>query len=413
MSGNPSQTDPNAPSAGDTSTPRPTIARRSNRTGIYVAVAVVIIVILVVLVGAAAGWFTAKKSTAAAGSCPTAVTLDGNGANFILPLVTSWGASYQSSTSNLVSYDPAGAGAGITALTDKLVDFAATDEPLNTTQYNALPGTILTLPITGGALAVVLNIPGVTSHINLTGSIIAEIYLGQITTWNATPIQSINPGVSLPSSSIVPVVRSDAAGTTFVLTNFLSEDSSAWATGPGTGIQVSWPKVANELAVKGNSLLAKTVSTTANTIGYVDLTDTLNTVGLNYAKVENPAGTFVLPTVNDTASAIANASATIHFPAITSNWANVSLVNAPGAGSYPLATFSYFLVYKAVDIGYAPSQSKAQVIVQWLNWVVTTGQTFASGLNYVPVPSALLSLDKAALGNMTFDGSAIPSCTTG
>jgi len=375
---------------------------------------VLIIVVAGVAIGYEENWF---GSSPKAGTC-TGVTLQGNGAQFVLPLVNQWTSAYKTQTSNLVNYPAAGSGTGITDFSEHppLIDFAITDDPLTASEVSALPATALTIPVVGGALAIVYNLPGLTGHLNLTGPVLAGIYNGSIGTWNNSAIQAINPGVSLPSATILTVHRSDAAGTTYVLTDFLSQESAGWAAGPGKGISISWPSAPSQVGIKGNSALLTEVQTTSDSIGYSDLTDVLTaTKAIQYAAVENPKGNFIVPDAANTASAIADKSATTTFPASDGNWYNVSMVNAQGTGDYPLATFAYLFVYQNVTDGFEPSLLKAQVLVQWLNWVLTTGQTYANStaleLYYVPLPAALLTIDNAGVQSMTFNGAAIPSCT--
>ena len=386
------------------------VRRASSRTGVYAAIVVIIVVVLVVVVGFQYHWFGGKSNSTAPGACPSGTTLQGNGANFILALVSAWQQSYNTATGNRVDYTPGGAGAGITALQQYTVDFAATDDPLNSSQTTGMHGSVLTLPITGGALAIVYNLPGLTKPISLTGPVLADIYLGKITMWNDPAIANNNTGLTLPPQPIGPVVRSDAAGTTYVLTDFLSQDSPTWASSIGKGISVPFPHVSGLVAIKGNSALASYVQTTSYTIGYVDLTDVLNLPGLQYAKVLNPAGVYVLPTVASTASAIANRSALTTFPSASGDWQTVSMVNSPGTSDYPLATLAYFFVYKEVNDGFQPSLAKAQVLVQWLNYVITTGQSVADSYYYVALSSQLVTLDTTALQTMTFNGASIPTC---
>lgn len=378
---------------------------------IYAIIAVVIIV--VAGLGAAYGLgYIGKKSSSPPGSCGTGQTVIGAGANFIFPLVSAWEVGYASASGNKVSYSPVGAGTGITDITDKTVDFAATDDPLNASEVANLGGdTVLTLPISGGAETIVYNLPGLTAPISLNGSVLAQIYLGDITTWNSAPIAALNPSVSLPSNAIQTVHRSDASGATFVFTNFLSDESSAWKSGPGAGIQIAWPNPSTPYVAKSsNSQLAAYVLATPYSIGYSDLSDTLNDPGLQFAKVQNPSGKFVLPTVADTTSAIQDIVANTTFPANSASWDSVTMLNAPAPGDYPLATLSYFFVYQALDKGYEPSEAKAKVIWQFLNWTIGPGQLDNTALYYAPLPPALVSLDQTGLKTLTYGGSALPSC---
>jgi phosphate transport system substrate-binding protein len=325
--------------------------------------------------------------------------------------VSQWESSYGSATANQVTYSAGGAGAGVSSLTDRTVDFAATDDPLNASQRALLLSPVLTLPVTAGALAIVYNLPGVTQPIQLSGPILADIYLGSVTNWNDSAIASDNTGVALPDQTIVTVHRSDPAGTTYVLTDFLTHDSPAWAAGPGRGIDVTFPSnPPTAIAQHGNSGLAGYVGSNPYTIGYVDLTDVLLTPGLQYAKVLNPAGHYILPTLADTASAIANRSAVTQFPSTADDWGNVSMVNSAGTSDYPLSTFAYFFVYQAFEAGNSPSLERAQVLEQWLQWVITSGQNDSANLYYVTLPPALVTLVHQGLTTLTFNGQAIPTC---
>lgn len=395
-----------------TSPSPPIVRRKSNRTAVYALVAVLLVVVLIAAVAVEAGWFTSKKSPAKGGAaaCPTGVTLSQAGAAFVNSLVTNWATQFASATGNQVSYNPAGSGTGITDLQDGQVDLASTDDPLNATQTAAFPSQLLTLPVTGGALTLIYTLPGVTTPLNLSGPVVADILTGAITAWNDPRIADNNTGVSLPSNTIVPIVRSDQAGTTFVLTDFLSQESPAWASKVGKGIQVHFPVVTGEEQVKGNSLELTTVEKTNYGFGYSDLTDTLAAGTLQYARVLNPSGSYILPTLADTASAIADKSQGTTFPGATGSWESVSMVNAPGTGDYPLATLAYFFVYQDLSKGYQPSTEKAQVIWQWLNWTIGPGQALAAGYDYVSIPSALVTIDQAGLASLTYGGTPLTAC---
>jgi phosphate ABC transporter phosphate-binding protein len=275
----------------------------------------------------------------------------------------------------------------------------------------------LSLPFVGGALTIIYNLPGVSGHLNLTGALLAEIYQGNITAWNDPAIAAINPGVTFPSNSIVTVHRSDNAGTTYVLSDYLSQSSAYWSAHIGKGISISFPKISGALGVKGNSLVISTVASNKYTIGYSDLTDVLTSSSPpQYAAIKNPAGSFVVPTIANTVSAISDKVASMPtIPSSSGNWFNVSMVNANGTGDYPIATFLYMFVYKATDKGFTPTLAKSQVLQLWLNWVVTTGQEYAdqsqpSQLYYAPLPATVVSVDQAGISTMTFDGATIPAC---
>ncbi len=395
-------------------TPVPKIVRRRNLTPVYVAVAIVVIAGIVVAAGFQAGWFSAKSPSGPGTSvhaCPTGITLSGAGANIVNTLVTAWAPAFNTETGDQVSYNPAGSGTGVADLQSAQVDFAASDAPLNSTQTAGFPDPVLTLPVTSGALTVIYTLPGITSPVQLTGSVLAGIFNGSITNWNATPISSINPSLRLPSATIIPIVRSDGAGTTYVLTDFLSQDNPPWASSVGKGLTVAFPHVSGEEAVKGNALEVSTVQKTSYAIGYSDLTDTLGTSGLQYAKIQNPSGNYILPDLANTASAIADKAGATAFPASTASWASVSMVNAAGTSDYPLATLIYFYIYQDGAHGYSPtSVAKSQVVRDWLNWTITTGQSLSNELYYVTLPSGLVSIDQAGLGTLSYNGVPIPAC---
>ncbi len=404
-------TEPATPRA---TTPMPKIVRKRNLTPIYAAIAVAVIVVIVLAVGVQSGWFAAKNTpppATTANACPTGITLSGGGANIVNTLVVAWGATYATDTGNQVSYNPAGSGTGITDLQGAQVDFAASDAPLNSSQTTGFPDPVLTLPVTAGALTLIYSLPGITSPIQLTGTVLAGIFNGSITNWNATQISSINPTLKMPTATIIPIVRSDGAGTTYVLTDLLSQDNAPWASSIGKGLTVAFPKVTGEEAVKGNSLEISTVQKTSYAIGYSDLTDTLGTSGLQYAKIQNPAGNYILPNLADTASAITNQSKITSFPASNGSWASVSMINSAGPNDYPLATLIYFYVYDEGTHGYpATSVEKTQVIRQWINWSLTSGQALSNELYYVTLPAAVIAVDQAGLSTMTYNGAALPAC---
>jgi phosphate transport system substrate-binding protein len=410
----PSQTSPTPQSTSTTTTE--TIQRRGgSHTGAYIAIAVMVIIVIIVGAAYAAGIgpFAKSKTGGAAGTC-SSTSLLGAGSTLVAPLMQSWETHY---TTNSVNYQAVGSSAGISQITAKTVDFGASDAPLNASQRAALPG-ILEIPESAGAVAIIFNVPGVSS-LQLTGQVLANIFLGTVTTWNDPSIAALNPGVTLPSASIVVVHRSDGSGTTFALTDFLSHDSSTWASTKGKTTSPSVFPVG--VASKGSSGVAGTVSKTPDAIGYVDLVYALNAL-IPVAKIQNPAGNFVLPSINDSGTALADAVATANaggpLPAGDQSWYNVSLMNAKGAGDYPIVTFTYVMVYQDLSAAYAGtgnsySQQKAEDLANWLNWMVspTNGQSFAAALYYIPLPASVVSIDTTTIGSMTYGGSTIPACT--
>jgi phosphate transport system substrate-binding protein len=391
-------------SSGASEADKSHLPKKMGRTPIYALVAVVIIVVAIVGYGAAVGWFSPKK---AAANC-VAETLQGAGSTLVNPVMSLWVQTYAQSTCVQVNYNPVGSGGGVSELTGKLVDFGASDAPLSATQISQLPGgsTVLTIPEVVAGVAIIYNVNGVAKGLNLSGTVLAGIYLGQITNWNNGAIASINPGVTLPNQNITVVERGDSSGTTFVYTSFLSQDNSTWKSKVGAATTVNWP---TGIKGSGSLVVAADVKSTPGAIGYVDLAYAITNL-LNYAKVGTLGGQYVLPTEASTAAA---AAAVTSLPAAgaMASWSNVSLLNEPGAATYPIATFSYLMVYSDLGAVYGSSmtQAHAQAIVTFLWWVVHTGQTYSVGLSYVPLSSNVVTSDETAINSVLFNGQTLSS----
>jgi len=313
-----------------------------------------------------------------------------------------WALAYPAST---VNYAAVGSGAGISDITAKAVDFGASDAPLNVTQRAAAPG-VLTFPESTGALVPIYNLPGVPFALKFTGQILAAIYLGNLTNWNNTALQAVNPGVTLPHAAILPVHRSDGSGTTFVWSSYLSASNATWAATVGRGTTVHWP--AGGIGSVGDSGVVASVKSTNDTIGYVDLTYALvNSVA--FGSVENPAGNYIFANVTNLESAVQDANPT--FPTPTGDWYNVSVLNAPGPEDYPISTLTYVLVYQNLSAAYpAYTLAKAENLVDFLWWMVSVGQQYSAPMYYAPLPPSIVSLDESSINSMTFNSSAIPRC---
>ena len=367
---------------------------RSSRRGLWVGIAVIVVVVVILAAGFMTSWFGLT------GSSTQTIALNGQGSTFAQPVINAWSTQYNALTGVQINYQGTGSGAGISNIISKSDDFGATDAPLNSTQHSQNPG-LLTIPESLGAVTMAYNVPGIPSHINLTGTIIAGIYLRQITNWNDPNISAINPGVTFPNLAIVPVHRADASGTTYCFTNYLSVVNATWASQIGTAKSVSWPS--GEIGGQGNPGVAQAVQGQNGAIGYVELAYSLQN-NLAYAEVKNAAGNYILPTLNSTAAAAAGASGSL--PAGDGDWSHVSIVNAPGAESYPISTFTYLLVYKELNVfpSGVMTHARAQALVSFLWWAVHDGQSTAGTLQYVPLPSAVVSGDVTTIQSMTFNG---------
>ncbi|MCI4319038.1 MAG: phosphate ABC transporter substrate-binding protein PstS [Thermoplasmata archaeon] len=387
--------------------PPPPPPRRTSRRRLGLVLGAIVAAGLVVVVGFELGWWAPRHGLAA---CATGETLTGAGATFLLPLESAWAAQFLNVSGSAVDYQATDSGAGVTSLLQKTVDFAASEAPLGANERAKFPSPVLTLPVAAGGIAIVYNLPGLRTPLNLSGGDLADIYLGKVTRWNDPVLARNNSGLALPNATITAVHRSDAAGTSFVMTDFLARESLNWSHGTGVGISVLWPGDPAQVGQPSDAKLANFVHGRAYTIGYVDLTDALATPHLAYANVRNPSGEFVRPTERSIASAIASEASSISLPSASADWENVSLVDAAGPKDYPLVTLAYLYTYQSTDRGFQPSLEKSVALGQWLSWVVTAGQNDATALSYVPLPSAAVSSTQAGIGSLRFNGAAVSPC---
>jgi phosphate transport system substrate-binding protein len=227
-------------------------------------------------------------------------------------------------------------------------------------------------------VVVIYNLPDVAKPLALTGDVLAAIYQGQITKWNDARIASLNSGVALPATDILVVHRSDGSGTTFVFTDYLAKVSAAWATKPGKGKEVQWPA---GLGAKGNEGVTGQVKQTPGAIGYVELVYATQNK-LATASIKNANGELVAPSVASVTAAAAGAASKLP----PSSDYRVSIVNAPGAGVYPISSFTWLLVYqKQTDA------AKGKKLTDFLRWALTDGQGMEAALDYAPLPEAMRS----------------------
>jgi phosphate transport system substrate-binding protein len=324
------------------------------------------------------------------------VAINGAGATFPYPLISKWSFEYNKINPDIqINYQSVGSGAGIQQISARTVDFGATDAPLSDSVYQNLTG-ILHIPETIGAVVVAYNLPGIPTGVKLSGDVVADIFLGKITKWNDPRIVALNPGIKFPAKDIIVAHRSDGSGTTFVFTDYLSKLSPDWTSKVGKGTSVSWP-VPTSLGGKGNDGVAGILRQNDYSIGYIELIYAKLQGNISYAYIKNQAGNFIEPTLETTANAVAGAAQTL--PTGDASWSSVSIVNAPGDNSYPIASFTYLLVYKDQT-----DQTKGKAMAEFIWWAVHDGQGYSSGLQYVPLPSAIVSLDEKTIKLMNYNG---------
>ena len=321
-----------------------------------------------VLVVATAGTASAKT---------TGGSVTGAGSTFVAPLVSKWMAPVKSQLGITLNYNAVGSGGGVSAITNKQVDFGASDAPLS--QFNPTCTSCVQVPWALAATGVMYNLPGL-SNLNMTGSVLAQIYMGKITKWNAPAIKKLNKGKSLPSTPITVVYRSDSSGTSYNFTDYLSHVSHAWKSQVGVGTKVGWPTGEGE---KGSSGVAGAVRTTIGAVGYADAYYAEHN-HLPLFKVKNRSGHFV----RVRAKAILSAAALDTHPAKDGS---LSIVNPPKskkyANAYPICTYTYVDVQKH-------SGANAANIKKVLNWAITKGQKYGPAIIFEPLPKPVVTFDE-------------------
>jgi phosphate transport system substrate-binding protein len=318
---------------------------------------------------------------AGTGSGGSKLQINGAGATFPYPIYSKWFAEYNKQHPNVeINYQSLGSGAGIRQLTSRTVFFGASDQPMNEDQLKAAPGRILHFPTVLGAVVPIYNIPGVSQELKFTGPILADIVLGKLRKWNDPVIAKHNPGVALPDLDITLVHRSEGSGTTFIFADYLAKISPEFKSKVGVDSALKWP---TGVGGKGNEGVSGLVRQTPGSVGYVELIYALQSK-ITYGSVQNAAGTFVPASVDSVTAAAATAQIPADF--------RVSLTNAPGADAYPLASFTWLLLYED-----PPDKAHSRVMVDFVRWAAADGQKFARELGYAPLPKTVADMVLKAL----------------
>jgi phosphate transport system substrate-binding protein len=316
----------------------------------------------------------AAVGTAGASSAKhSATVLSGAGSSFVSPLVSQWVPAIGAAYGYDLQYAPIGSGGGVAAITNRTVDFGASDAPLSPDQFTACKGCVQ-IPWALSATSIIYNLDGVKNLLHMDGPTLAKIFMGDITQWDDPAIKALNKGVNLPSSKIAIVHRSDNSGTTYNFTDFLSSSSATWKSKLGTGVAVNWPVGTGQ---RGSSGVAAGVSQTPGGIGYVDVAFALRS-HLKFFAMKNRSGKFATPGLKG----ILAAASSDQKPAPTTN--ELSIVNPPKKFplAYPISTYTYVIV---------PTTSpKAAELRKFLFWAVTKGQTYGPKLLFQPIPKSVL-----------------------
>jgi phosphate transport system substrate-binding protein len=317
----------------------------------------------------------------AVAAATASASLTGAGSTLVAPLMANWIKGFEASGGTGVKYGAVGSGTGIAQITARTVDFGASDAPLTGEQAAACDGCVQ-IPWALSATGVGINIPGLRK-VNLSGPVLAEIYLGKIKKWNDAKIEKINPKVKLPGTRITPVFRSDGSGDTYAFTDYLSKVSGAWKSQVGFSTSVGFKA---GVGAKGNAGVTSTVSKTPGAIGYISASY-LIAAGLGAAAIQNNAGNYEFPNLKNISSA---AAVVTRVPSSNA----ISITNPPKKATiaYPISTFTYAVV--------PHNASQKASLQQFLNYDITTGQKFGASLDFAPLPATVLSAAKRAVASL-------------
>jgi phosphate transport system substrate-binding protein len=341
---------------------------------------------------AACGSSSSSSSTSSSSS--SATTISGAGSTFAAPVYEQWASSLSPLT---VNYQAVGSGAGITSLESKTVDFGASDPPLKPADEEAIAkngSPAVQIPMFLGAITVSYNLPGVKTGLKLEGKTISDIYLGKIKTWNDPEIAALNPGVTLPSTAITVIHRSDSSGTTSGFTSFLAATDPEFKSKVGEGKDVQWP---TGTGAKGNAGVAGAVQQTTGAVGYVEQAYALQH-NFTYASVKNKSGDFVAPTLASTSAAGEGVTVPANL--------GIKVINSPTASAYPITSQTFVVVNK--DLCKAgQSESVAKGVVKFIDYGLNQGQSILAQADYASLPASILAKSKEAAAGLQCNGTAL------
>ncbi|MFZ0829569.1 MAG: phosphate ABC transporter substrate-binding protein PstS [Thermoplasmata archaeon] len=364
---------------------------------------IAIIAITVVTAGWFAGWFAPTPPVVAPQTCAGHVELAGAGASVVTPAMRTWTAQYNTTVCAKVTY--ATDSSGIAALANKSVDFAAIDAPFSPAESTELGAGAIVLPVALEAVAVVYNVPGVPSGLHLSGTVLAAMFLGNITNWNSSAIQALNPQIHLPMNlDLVPVHCMWTCSTNLLFTGYLSRSNATWNTTVGTSADPSWPNVGDNGS--GSVSVLTRLNETPGGIAYAEL-PLVQQANLTWASLENPHSTFVAPSAANTTAAASSAIPVL--PPETGVPTNESLLDEAGNSTYPMATLSYLVIYQDLGVAYGGSLTKNTA--QWLGayalWIGTAAQGRGTALGYAPLPAVLTTWNVDSLEKLQWYGQSV------
>jgi phosphate transport system substrate-binding protein len=335
----------------------------------------------------------ASVLVAASAFCESSTSLSGAGATFPLPFYNMAFQNYTKTTGVKVSYGGIGSGGGIQSLTDKVVDFGASDAFMSNADIAKMPASVLHIPTCSGAVVIAFNLSGI-SQIKLNPETLTKIFLGEIKNWNDPALKRLNPTIKFPNLAITVVHRSDGSGTTNMFTDYLTKVSKEWATKLGAGKSVNWP---TGIGAKGNPGVAGTISQTAGAIGYVG-SEYAFAEKISSALLQNKAGKYIKASI-----ASVSAAGKGLIPADT----RVMITNSSAVDAYPISGFTWLILYKEQNYN-KRSYEQSLATVRLLYWMVSpTAQGMAGKVNYSPLPAPVVAKAKAILRTVTYNGRRI------
>jgi phosphate ABC transporter phosphate-binding protein len=317
---------------------------------------------------------------------PSAIALRGAGATFPFPVYRKWFTNFElENPGTMISYDAIGSEAGIRQLLAGAVDFGASDSPQAIQEL--APGDenkYLQFPSVVGAVVPIVNVPGIPETIAFTPEALAGIFLGKIKKWNDPILKWANPGLHLPDLDIVVVHRGEGSGTSYAWTDYLSKTSAEWKAAVGSSLNPKWPA---GRGAAGNDGVAKLVKELGGSIGYVEFIYALQN-HLSYGKIRNQKGQYVEASLESIGAAVNNA-------AEIGNDLKGSIVNAPGEGAYPVATFTWIVVRARIA-----NDEKRSAMIAFLRWMLGPGQQQAAALGYLALPPEIVAKEEGAIAKI-------------
>lgn len=340
------------------------------------------------------GGCSSSSTSSSSSSSATAfkgAPLVGAGSSFAQPFYSQWAQDFlKIEPGTKVNYQPIGSGGGIQQFTAKTVDFGATDVPLKSSEASAIADPYIEFPTALGAVVVGYNLPGISTPLQLDGPTVAAIFQGKIKNWNDPAIASQNSGVTLPNLPVVVVHRADSSGTSAIFTQWLSLESPEWKSAVGQGKTVQWP---TGQGGNGNAGVAQAMTQTKGSIGYLEYQYAL-TSGLGMASIKAQDGTYLAPS----ADSVAKAGQGLTFPITEST----NILDSKTPGAYPIASTTYVLVYTNQS-----DKDKAQSLVDFWTWSLTTGQQGLAKLNYVALPTQVAQDAVKEIAKINVGGTAV------